>query len=106
MLHNDGRIAVAELGWPGGCGLLLATPEFVAKHLELADAVSARALTRVMCDDLDVLFARAVEAGATVLSPPQVRFWGYRGCLLADPFGHIWAFSTPDGEYHLPPDGV
>jgi uncharacterized glyoxalase superfamily protein PhnB len=43
--------------------------------------------------DVDALFARAVEAGARVLAPPEDKFYGERSCLLADPEGHVWSFS-------------
>jgi uncharacterized glyoxalase superfamily protein PhnB len=107
LLHADGRMAFAELGWPGGGGVSLISPEFVAKHLDLPETEPAWALMRVLCDDVDGLFARAVAAGATVLAPPGDRFWGSRDCLLRDPYGHIWAFTTIGrGEFRVPPEGV
>ena len=41
-------------------------------------------------DDVDAGFARAVEAGATVLMAPKDQFWGERQARLRDPFGHEW----------------
>lgn len=38
-------------------------------------------------DDVDAVTARAVEAGATLESPPTSHAWG-RIAVLADPFGH------------------
>jgi PhnB protein len=44
--------------------------------------------------DVDVLFGRAVAAGATVLMPVADQFWGDRYGTLVDPFGHIWGIAT------------
>jgi PhnB protein len=45
-------------------------------------------------EDVDAVFARAVEAGATPQMPPMDMFWGDRFGKLADPFGHSWSIST------------
>lgn len=52
----------------------------------------------VYCDDVDALFKRAVEAGATALGEPEDAFWGDRIARLADPDGHTWTFATWSGE--------
>ena len=44
--------------------------------------------------DVDALFARAVEAGATVLMPVADQFWGDRYGILRDPFGHRWSIAS------------
>src|SRR5262249_22078624 len=52
--------------------------------------------------DADAVFNRAVEAGATVTTPPADMFWGDRYGKLVDPFGHHWSIAahledvTPD----------
>ena len=43
----------------------------------------------LVVEDLDAALARALEAGATLDQPVQVREWG-RMANLADPFGHGW----------------
>lgn len=43
--------------------------------------------------DADAAFARAVEAGATVLMPLADQFWGDRYGKLVDPFGHHWSIA-------------
>jgi PhnB protein len=45
-------------------------------------------------DDVDAVFARAVEAGATVRQPLENRFYGDRVGSLVDPFGHRWDLAT------------
>jgi len=52
--------------------------------------------------DVDAVFQKAIEAGATALMPPADMFWGDRYASVTDPFGHHWAFAkhlkdmTPD----------
>ena len=40
-------------------------------------------------DEPDVVFARAVAAGATVINPIDDAY-GWRIGKIADPFGHVW----------------
>ncbi|MGY6502478.1 MAG: VOC family protein [Acidimicrobiales bacterium] len=51
----------------------------VALHLEVAD--------------VDALFARSVEAGATALREPEDQPHGARHGTILDPFGHRWMLS-------------
>lgn len=44
--------------------------------------------------DVDVVFNRAVAAGATVQRPVSDMFYGDRTGTLTDPFGHVWTIST------------
>jgi PhnB protein len=44
-------------------------------------------------EEVDVLWQRAVEAGAEVLQPLQEMFWGDRHGEIIDPFGHKWALA-------------
>lgn len=52
----------------------------VTIHLQVADA--------------DAVFARAVQAGATVAMPLAEQFWGDRYGQVVDPFGHRWSIAT------------
>jgi PhnB protein len=45
-------------------------------------------------DDVDAMFSRAVESGATVLMPVADQFWGDRYGILMDPFGHRWSIAS------------
>jgi PhnB protein len=44
--------------------------------------------------DVDSVFKKAVEAGATVTMPLENQFWGDRYGKLRDPFGHNWHLAT------------
>jgi len=48
----------------------------------------------IYTEDVDALFKRAVDAGATAVAPPTDMFWGDRFAQLTDPFGHSWAMAT------------
>ena len=45
-------------------------------------------------DDVDTVFNRAVDAGASVKEALQDKFYGDRTATLTDPFGHRWHVST------------
>ncbi|HTT26490.1 MAG TPA: VOC family protein [Thermoplasmata archaeon] len=45
--------------------------------------------------NVDVVWADALKAGATVEMPLDDMFWGERYGQLLDPFGHHWSLSTP-----------
>jgi len=44
-------------------------------------------------DDADLIFERAVAAGARINMPPQDMFWGARYGKFVDPFGHEWGIN-------------
>ena len=45
-------------------------------------------------EDVDRLFASAINAGGTVTRPVKDQFDGDRRGTLTDPFGHIWLIAT------------
>ena len=45
-------------------------------------------------EDIDSAYARAVDAGAKAVMPPQDMFWGDRYGVLRDPYGHSWSLAT------------
>jgi PhnB protein len=45
---------------------------------------------QIETDDVDALWARALEAGAEVRHPLADAFWGERHGQVTDPFGHRW----------------
>ncbi len=52
----------------------------------------------VYVDDVDALFAQAVDAGAKTVRPVQDQFYGDRTGTLEDPFGHVWFLATHKEE--------
>lgn len=53
------------------------------------------ATIHLIVPDADAWFARAVDAGATVIMPVDDMFWGDRYGIVQDPFGHSWSIATP-----------
>lgn len=53
-----------------------------------------RAELYLMVDDADAHHARALEAGASELSPMARRSWGHLAAYSADLDGHVLAFAT------------
>lgn len=53
-------------------------------------------LIHLSVPDVDVLFAQAVAAGATVTRPVADQGHGHRNGKLVDPFGHDWMLSSFD----------
>ena len=48
----------------------------------------------IYVDDVDTVFSRAVEAGASVKEAVSDKFYGDRMGTLIDPFGHVWHVGT------------
>ncbi len=51
--------------------------------------------------DVESAFARAVDAGATVVAPLEDQFWGDRYGIIRDPFGHQWSLGQPMREVSM-----
>jgi PhnB protein len=48
----------------------------------------------IYVEDVDAVFARAVEAGAKAQRPVEDKFFGDRMGSVEDPFGHVWHLAT------------
>ena len=48
----------------------------------------------IYVEDVDTVFNRAVEAGATAKEAVTDKFYGDRTGTVVDPFGHIWHVAT------------
>lgn len=49
----------------------------------------------LVVEDPDAVFARAVRAGAAVVSPVEDQPYGWRVGRIVDPFGHHWEIGKP-----------
>ncbi len=93
MDSPDGRLGHAELEI-GDSVVMLAS-----EHPEIG-AVSPRTIggtavsLLLYTDDVDMVFARAVDNGATAVRPVQNQFYGDRSGTVQDPFGHHWSIAT------------
>ena len=91
----NGTVVHAELDF--GLGRLqLGDPNdaygLVAPGGRTEDRVSSS--TCIYVADVDAVFARAVERGATVREEPATFVTGDRFASIHDPFGHRWAIMT------------
>ena len=57
------------------------------------DAGSAAHVIKVRVPDVDAAFARARDAGASVLEEPKTWEYGERSCVLTDLAGHRWELT-------------
>lgn len=79
--HGDTLIGLAEANPDWG----LAAPDPLA--------ASSSSIT-LWVEDVDVVFARALAAGATQVSAVADQFHGARSGTLRCPFGHRWILAT------------
>ena len=99
---DEEHVHHAQLAWPPGGGIMLGSAR------EEDDAEDPWPLrpgsfgAYVVTDDPDALFARAVAAGAEVLSGLHETDYGSRDCAFRDPEGNRWSFGTYPGEPRRP----
>lgn len=56
----------------------------------------------VYVEDVDAVFAKAIDAGARELQPVEDKFYGDRSGSFEDPFGHHWNVASHVED--IPPD--
>jgi PhnB protein len=94
MEAPDGTIPHAELDFGHG-RLQLGDPDDAYGLVAAGrpgDTVSSS--TCIYVADVDAVFAKAVERGATVREKPSTFVTGDRFASIHDPFGHRWAVMT------------
>ncbi len=100
MPREDGKLMHAAMRI--GDSMLMLMDEFPEWGAKGPKLVGGSPVTiHMMVDDVDAVFARAIDAGATVVMPVADQFWGDRYGVLEDPFGHSWSMSEPRGELAL-----
>jgi PhnB protein len=87
--NDDDSIHVAELEIDGCIFHLHETMRWFGA-LEPVSANGVTAVIGLFVDDVHAVFERAVEAGATAVSPVTDYDYGYRQGMFRDPFGHYW----------------
>ncbi len=45
-------------------------------------------------DDIDAVYKRAIDAGATSVEEPETKFYGDREGRIRDPFGYVWSIMS------------
>jgi uncharacterized glyoxalase superfamily protein PhnB len=92
LSEPSGRIGHAELDF-GGTTLMLSDefPEYDIKGPESIGATTM--MMHLHVDDADAVIRRAVAAGATLVREAKDEFYGERGGVVRDPFGHEWGIG-------------
>lgn len=93
MAAPDGRIGHAELAF-GDSVLMLADEYPEVDNLSPRSVGGTPVTLSLYVDDVDAVFQRALEAGATERRPVQDQFYGDRSGTFEDPFGHHWYLAT------------
>ncbi|MBN8785944.1 MAG: VOC family protein [Terrimonas sp.] len=87
--NDDGSIHVAELEIGGAIFHI----HEIMPRLNALEPISAKGVTAVIglfVPDVDAVMQKAIQAGATEISPAQDYDYGYRQGMFKDPFGHYW----------------
>jgi uncharacterized glyoxalase superfamily protein PhnB len=91
---DDDTVYHAELSWPPGGGIMLGSArDPAADRTQAPGSCSAYVVT----DEPDAAFARAVAAGAVVLTEPHDTDYGSREFAVGDPEGNRWSFGSYRG---------
>lgn len=97
---DDGRIGHAE--FTIGAARFMLSDEFPEAGVLGPDTTRGTPVAlHLVVDDVDDVFARAVDDGATSLGEPADQPHGSRHGTLVDPFGHRWMLSQPLEQFDL-----
>ena len=100
--NDDGSIHVSELDIDGALFHLHEVTSLYNSSPFILAGTSV--IIGLFVEDVDAVVASAVEAGATLRSPAQDYFYGYRQAQIVDPHGHRWQIQKRIPET-LPTDG-
>ena len=89
----DGRVAHAELQI-GSSRVMLADEQPERGYRSPQSFGGSGSGIMLYLDDVDVVFSRALQAGAKALEQVKDQFYGDRTGTLVDPFGHWWTVAT------------
>jgi PhnB protein len=89
----DGRIGHAEIMI--GNSIVMIADEFPEHGNKSPETLNGSPVgLAIYVENVDEVFKRAVDAGATVKEPVSDKFWGDRAGSVTDPFGHKWTILT------------
>ena len=95
MVGPDGRIGHAEIKI-GKAIIMLADehPEIGFRSPKSLGGARSPVAIHLYVDDVDAVYKRALQAGATSEREPTDQFYGDRSAQVRDPSGHDWSFAT------------
>lgn len=93
MPTPEGKLGHAEIEL--GNSVIMLADEFPDMDALGPKSVGGTPVTlMVYVEDVDSVFERALQAGATSLSAVEDQFYGDRSGQFEDPFGHRWNVAT------------
>ena len=93
MPGPGGRVAHAEIKI--GDSVIMLADEVREMGYRSPRSLGGSAVSLLLyVDDVDTVFKRALDAGATVQRPVANQFYGDRSGTLEDPCGHVWTIAT------------
>ena len=93
MPDNNGRIMHAEISLGDSCIMMADENEAIGAYSPQHYGGAPMSLM-IYVEDCDVIYQRAMAAGATSLREPADQFYGDRTAGIADPFGFHWYIGT------------
>jgi PhnB protein len=103
-----GAEEIFRVARPGSDLIMHAEVRIAGSMVELADATAEfkpRASSNILyVPNVDAVFQRAVDAGATSLAAPADRPWGDRDGAVKDPGGNTWYITTHGPGPHVTAD--
>jgi PhnB protein len=93
MGQPDGKVGHAEIEI--GDGVIMLSDPFEEMGVKSPKELGGTPVTiSVYVDDVDSVFKRALQAGATAIQDVENKFYGDRSGQFEDPFGHKWSVAT------------
>lgn len=103
LTRPDGKIGHAELTI--GDLVIMLADEYPAHGARAPGSFGGSpVMLHLYVEDVDAVVAKAVAAGAKAVRPVENQFYGDRGGMLTDPFGHAWHVATHVED--VPPDEI
>ena len=97
----DGKVGHAEIRI--GDSAIMLSDEFPEMGAQSPLAMGGSpVMLHLYVEDVDALVDRAVKAGGKLERPVADQFYGDRGGMITDPFGHKWWIATHVED--VPPD--
>lgn len=93
-IYGEDGLSVVHSEQKIGNSMLIVCDENPVLGIHAPTTLSASpVMVHLYFDDVDSVWERAVEAGATVLVPMADAYWGERYGKFVDPYGHVWSLA-------------
>jgi PhnB protein len=93
MPMPDGRLGHAEIRF--GDSVIMLADENLEMNVRSPQSVGGTSVGLAFyCNDVDTVYHRALQNGATSERGPKDQFYGDRSATVIDPFGHRWTIAT------------